>query len=168
MADPLDELRLRSLPDVSRELGLSLLEVVRLCGLAEVDPPSGWALDPRTAARLAEVGGVEAAWPHPPQPDALHRVRSVLAELHARELHGDQMTRADNIWRGLPASEQHLLDTTIATLSDLGWVRVAWRAEGRMVSLATPLPEPLQAFLDDGAPPPVLAAAIAACEEEDP
>ena len=160
MTDPLDELRLRSLGEVSQQLGISPLEVVRLCTLAGIDPESGWAFDPRTVTRLGEVGLIDAPWPHDAQPDAIHRVRAVLAELRARNFQGTSVTRIDNTWRGLPPREQSMLADAFTVLEELWWVQVTHRPEGRFVSLASPPPEPLQAFLDGGEPPESLVTAL--------
>lgn len=165
MADPLDDLLPRSLPEVSRQLGLGPIEVVRLCGLGGIDPTSGWGLDARSVAELVRVGGVERPWPHDAQPGPLHRLRAVLKELGAREFQGEQMTRMDNTWRGLPAAEQRWLEDAFGALADAGHVRIATRPEGRMVSLAASPPGSLEAFLDGGGPPPELATALAAIQE---
>ncbi|MEN0066590.1 MAG: hypothetical protein AAGA48_30940 [Myxococcota bacterium] len=166
MADLLADLRLRSLAEVCRQLDLGPIEVARLCGLAEVDPPSGWAFDKPTLARITEVGGVDAPWPHDPTPGAMSRVRAILLELVVRGFSGDRPTRIDNTWRGLPRSEQHMLAVAFATLAELGWVILASRPEGEVVAVAADPPEPLQAFLDGREPPEALAETLATLVED--
>jgi len=156
------ELELQSLADVSRELGVPPLEVVRLCGLAGIEPETAWAFDPHVAARLAEVGGITPPWSHVPALRPLDRVRETLNALAERGHTDDHVTRLDNVWRGLPRAEQVLLEDVFLALADLGWVRLGARAEGRMVSLGQPVPEPLQAFLDGGEAPAPLEELLAA------
>ncbi|MEM6928038.1 MAG: hypothetical protein AAF602_13990 [Myxococcota bacterium] len=166
MADALDAFTPRSLDAVARQLGLAPLEVVRLCGLAELDPPAGWTLTSETPGRLAELGGIEAPWLHDAALGAMERLRGILVELAARNLRGDALTRMDNTWRGLPPSQQAWLASAFDVLAELDILRVVSRPEGRMVSLAPSVSEPLQAFLDGGEPPPALARAVAAIQEE--
>ncbi len=161
MADPLADVLPRSLPDVSRELGIAPLEVVRLCGLVDVTPPSGWALDPRVPERLAQIGGIELRWDHASGLGPLDRIRAVLGRLAERNLRGDRFTRIDNTWRGLPADEQLWIERALTVLADSGHLHVEWRPEGRVVALAASPSQPLQAFLDGGDAPPELAGALA-------
>lgn len=136
----LDELMPHGLADAARELGTDPFEVVRLLVAANAVPKGALQVDGETIDRLREIGKIDASWwdgvPLPKDTNARRaRVRAAVHLLAERERFGDAGTRMDNVWRGLPPTDQHVLQAALMTLAEEGMIRVVATPIGLMVSI---------------------------------
>jgi hypothetical protein len=106
--------------EAARLLELAPLEVIRILAVSG-QMPRNLRLDGDDLARVRRVGGIETWWKEPPSVDtgpegtlALHR--AVIAQLLARDVVEPRTTRADNLFRGLPAEVQVALRRWINAL----------------------------------------------------
>jgi len=136
----LTEFQPLGLTDVARRLGVDPFEVVRLAVAADKGLSGPMQFDEELVGELRELGQIDDPWwsdvdlPEDPNP-LRQRVRAALQLLVDKEMVGDQTTRMDNIWRGLPFDDQALLQQAVMVLAEEGHLRVVGSPVGLMVSI---------------------------------
>ncbi|MCO4748235.1 MAG: hypothetical protein KC912_25805 [Proteobacteria bacterium] len=154
----LDDLKPLTLGAAARHIGVDPFEVVRLLVLRG---ESASLRIPRSQIEaLREFAGVELWWtPEAPRVEDDNpkrgRVRSSLAMLLERGHVGEEMTRVDNLWRGLPVRDQEIHDEAVNLLAEAGILRLQSTVQGLKVAVADR--DKLQVLIDGGEFPEAIA-----------
>ncbi len=157
----LSELQPKGLSDVAKELGVDPFEVVRLLVAADAVPES-LNFNAEIIAQLKEYSGIAHWWTdNAPPADAnpkRGRVRGAVKLLIDNGAVGDSTTRLDNLWRGLGAEDQLLLEQAVGLLMQDGHVQTFAAVQGAQISINAASSDTLGQFVSGGAEPPSLAA----------
>ncbi len=136
----LDRLLPLSLTDTARALNVHPFEVVRLAVLADRVPADAWLLDEEDVASLREFGGIEDDWwegaqlPEDTNPRR-RRLRGLMARLLERDVVGENLTRMDNLQRGLSAEDSAFVAKTVAHLTNAGVLAMVACPAGKLLSI---------------------------------
>lgn len=159
----LDEFRTVGLTDAARRLEIDPFDVVRLL-VADGRVAATFRFDAASLERLRTVGRIEASWwtgvtlPADTSPIRA-RVRAAVQLLQQRGHVGENRTRLDNVWRGLPADQQDALKRCLAALGEDGLLELVATPIGTMVSVSARSLELVQRVVA-GAATPALQAAL--------
>lgn len=120
------------------QLELDPFEVLRLL-LVAGDPIERLFLDEKQIQSVREAGQLEEWWagvelPEDTPPERA-RARALVQLLLDRGVVGDNSTRADNAWRGLPPTEQAFVREVLSILIHEGCVRTFVEASGTRLSV---------------------------------
>ena len=135
----LDELRPLGLADAARDLGVDPFEVVRLLVIAEA-VPDRMALTADHIEKARETGGIEEWYGDgdglPEDDNAKRRViRGALGKMVDGGYVGETTTRMDNVWRGIDADGQLVLQQMVSQLVSEGHLLTAASQKGVQISL---------------------------------
>ena len=136
----LDELMPLGLADAARKLGTEPFEVVRLLVAANAVPHGPLQVDGEAIERLREAGRIEPSWwdgiSLPKDANARRaRIRAAVQLLIDKDRVGEATTRMDNVWRGLRAEDQQLLQGALMALAEEGVLRLGATPIGLVVSI---------------------------------
>lgn len=136
----LDELTSLGLADAARKLDIEPFEVVRLLVATEAVPNGPLRVGGESIERLRAAGGIEETWwegvvlPKDASP-GWARLRAAVQLLIDKGRVGDATTRIDNVWRGLRAEDQRLLQGAFMVLAEEGVLRLDATPVGLVVSI---------------------------------
>jgi hypothetical protein len=136
----LSEFQPLGVTDAARRLGLDPFEVVRLLVAADKGLDGPMQFTPELVEELRTLGRIDPPWwadvelPEDANP-LRQRVRAALQLLLDKGVVGDQTTRMDNLWRGLPFEDQGLLQQAVMVLAEEGSLRVVGSPIGLLVAV---------------------------------
>lgn len=135
----LEELRSRTLTEAAVDLQIAPFEVMRLLVATDATPerlrlPSVLVEDLREFAGIERWWTDDAAMPDDPNPRR-RRVRAALGLLLSRGYIGERTTRIDNLWRGLSAAEQLVLEQAVELLVSAGHLTTSPSAAGAQIAV---------------------------------
>jgi len=141
-----------SLGRAAHQLGVEPFEIVRLVA-AQAGPTGRLEFTPTQLDALRAFAGIEAWWgdgaTFPSDTIPLRGVlRGVLARLLEKKVTGDNRTRQDNLWRGLPGKQRRFIEDAVDLLVEHGLASVRADVAGVMLSLRPEATERVQAIVD--------------------
>lgn len=141
-----------SLGRAAHQLGVEPFEIVRLVA-AQAAPTGRLEFTPSQLDALRAFAGIEAWWADgavfPSDTIPLRGVlRGVLARLLEKKVTGDNRTRQDNLWRGLPGKQRRFIEDAVDLLVEHGLASVRADVTGVMLSLRPEATERVQAIVD--------------------
>lgn len=141
-----------SLGAASRQLGVEPFELTRLI-VAAGEPVGRLEFTPARLDTIRRFAGIERWWgegTNPPADDIPLRgvLRGVLQRMLEHKRVGDQRTRQDNLWRGLPGKQRRFVEDAVDMLVEHGLVSVRSEATGVMISIRSEAIDRVQALAD--------------------
>jgi hypothetical protein len=162
----LEDLEPVGLTTAARRIGCDPFEVIRLLVAAGAVPEGSLVIDAELVDKLRGIGRIEPPWwegvalPQDNNP-ARARVRAAVQLLLERGRIGDDRTRMDNVWRGLPPSDRRLLERALSAFSHEGIVRISPSAIGPLISIEPVAVEAAKKFVAGKLDSPGLRALLA-------
>lgn len=162
----LEDIEPVSLTKAATRIGCDPFEVVRLLVAAAAVPDGVLVIDAELVDKLKGIGRIEPPWwesvvlPKDSHPGRA-RVRAAIQLLLDRGRIGDERTRMDNVWRGLPSGECLLLERALSAFSREGMVRISPSVIGPLVSIEPVSVEAARKFAEGKLDSPGLRALLA-------
>jgi hypothetical protein len=149
-------LRAPGIDVVAERLGLHPFDVARILAIGDGLPPE-LAFDGSAVARIRAAGGLQDWWSEqPPEVDAdalgagRELLRSLLARMLKKGLVGASVTRADNLFRGLPVAQERALRRSVNVAIREGCLTSLMAPIGLVVSVAEARVDEVRAFVAQG------------------
>lgn len=141
-----------SLGAASKQLGIEPFELTRLV-VAAGEPVGRLEFNAARIEAIRRFAGIERWWGEgttPPADDVPLRgvLRGALQRMLETKRVGDQRTRQDNLWRGLPTKQRRFVEDVIDVLVEHGLVSVRAEATGVMISIRPEAIERVQALAE--------------------
>lgn len=139
-----------SLGTACKQLGIEPFELTRLV-VAAGEPVGRLEFTPTQIESLRKFAGIERWWTEgtstPTDEIALRGLlRGILQRMLESKRIGDQRTRQDNLWRGLPSRQRRFVEDSVDVLVEHGLISVRAEATGVMVSIRPEAVERVQAL----------------------
>lgn len=146
-----------TLEQAARWLELHPFDVVRIL-VADGSLPPDLRLEAAHVERIRGIGGLQTWWERPPAPESGESPERALVRALLRLMleHGacePEVTRADNLFRGLDAEHQQVLRRAVNALIREGCLVSTMTATGLSVAVRDAALADVRAFAEDGRGP---------------